>query len=396
MIMRIWAFILVFALAVAFGVMIHQDPGYALFAYKDWTVEMPLWLAVVFLVLIIILSIAFLSVTNVLFSSSSRLRGWWLRHKQISARRNTARWLLELAEGRWKKAEKRLSSSAAHSDVPLINYLSAATAAEESGAVDRRDRYLQLAHGHAKGKEIAVRLTQAQLQHKHGDIEQSLSTLQLLYAENPNHPQVLKQLAAIYESIQDWDSLLALLPSFYKAKIFPNEEARSAMEQKIYLALLPEIARQGKKELTKFWKHAPNSVTGHLNCQKRYIELLHQQGGEEEAESLLRTWLKKNCQDPLLLLYGTIKGPSPKKQLAFAEELLKSQPNNPVLFLTLGRLSLSNQLWGKARDYLEQNIRLAPSAEAYALIAELMDRLGQPEKRDEYFRKGLLFVTQKK
>ncbi len=38
-------FIVLFIAAVFFGVEIMKDPGYALFVYHGWSVQMPLWLA---------------------------------------------------------------------------------------------------------------------------------------------------------------------------------------------------------------------------------------------------------------------------------------------------------------------------------------------------------------
>lgn len=394
--MRLWSFIVVFALAAGIGILIRQDPGYALFSYKDWTVEMPLWLAIVVLFVSVMLVISFFWALNMIFSSSSRFRGWFKKHRQTKSKKNTMRGLLELAEGRYKKAEYYLNKAALHSETPFINYLSAAKAAEKEGALERSDYYLRMAEQSSPGSDIAVKLISAKLQYKHGNVDQSIATLQLLHAEKPKHPEVLKLLAILYEAKKDWLSLLALLPVLTKARVFKDKNEEVALQQKVYIAALPIIADHGKKELISFWNHAPRSVTTDPGCQKVYVQLLLKVSADNEAEGLLRQWLQKNWQDDLGYLYGQVKGPNIKKQLSFAESLLSKYSNNAVLFLTLGRLSLANQLWGKARDYLEQSLRLRENAEAYMLLGQLMDRLEDRSKRDEYFKKGLFSITHEK
>ena len=42
---RLIIYLIILVAAVWLGLKIAEDPGYALFAYQRWTVEMPLWLA---------------------------------------------------------------------------------------------------------------------------------------------------------------------------------------------------------------------------------------------------------------------------------------------------------------------------------------------------------------
>lgn len=51
--MRILLLLIIFLAAVFVGFEIINSPGYALFVYQDWMVQMPLWLAVLFLFLLL-------------------------------------------------------------------------------------------------------------------------------------------------------------------------------------------------------------------------------------------------------------------------------------------------------------------------------------------------------
>ena len=385
--MRVLPFVFVLVLATALGVLIHHDPGYAFFSYGDWSVELPLWLAIL---LIFVLIIAFLSLMwfmQILFSSF-RVRSWWKQRQVKKAKINTHRGLMALVEGKLKQAEKFLMKSAKHSESPMLNYLSAAKAAEAAGATERRDRYLQMALSASNGSNMAIRLTQAQLQINHGELDESINTLKTLYEENPKNPEVLKLLAKLYDSLNDWQALFYLLPSLKKNQVF-SYEALHQLEQKVYQGMLHKSADEGSDQLIKAFKDAPKSLQTDPNFVAFYVKELLARNLASEAEALLKGILKKNYHEDLVHLYGLATGQNIKKQLLFAESLLAAHPNDPVLFQTLGRLCLKNQLWGKAREYLEHSLTLKPSPETYADLGQLMERMGLLDKGNEYFRKGL-------
>ncbi len=62
-----------------------------------------------------------------------------------------------------------------------------------------------------------------------------------------------------------------------------------------------------------------------------------------------------------------MRGADAAKQLKQVETWLKSYPDDAALLLAAARLSMANELWGKARSYLESSLALAPTADAYAL-----------------------------
>lgn len=388
--MRLITFIIVLFLATMLGVLIRHDPGYALFAYQGWTIEMPLWLTLLLIIGIILLGIFILWSLYLVFSSSSRLKLWWSQRQAIRSRRLFTRGLLELAEGSYKKAEIDLRDSARFSDSPLIHYLSAARAAEKNNAPDRRDKYLQLAHDVSGGSDVAVRLTEAQFHFEHGDFEQSIAILQHLHLDHPKHPQVLKLLCTVYQIQQDWHSLLSLLPELKKSNIFASEQALCHLECSIYQGLLPEFAQQPRKSLEKFWRKAPKAIQTDPTCIMLYAEGLIAQGADSTAEEVVRATLTEQWDPKLIEFYGKIKSPASNKQLNFAENCLEEHRHDPYLYLTLGRLCVAQSLWGKARDYLEMSITLQPLPESYALLGQVMEQMGQTEKAQQYYKTGLL------
>ena len=88
-----------------------------------------------------------------------------------------------------------------------------------------------------------------------------------------------------------------------------------------------------------------------------------------------------------------LKAPPQRSSLILRKVYFEREPRNATLFLTLARLCLEDKLWGMARDYLEMSIDCRPSAEAYALLGQLMEQLGDKSKSEETYKNGLLWVV---
>lgn len=392
---RFFLWLVLLSLGVGAGIAIHRDAGYLLVSYHHWVIEMPLWLGAVLL----LMAFAFFYVLLAGLQQVAKVGQFFVRlgqkHRQQQARQRTNRGLIAFAEGHWAEAERLLVKGAGHSESPLLNYLTAARAAQEQGEHQRRDRYLRMAHDATPGTDVAVGLTQAQLQLSHGQLEQSLATLNHLRTLAPKHPYVLKLLKKIYEHLNEWEALSEVMPDLLKAKVITPEEANE-LELKIARALLDrmiEMRSTTTEALTSLWQRAPKALQSDLQAVCHYVNALRDRGEAERAEATLRLALKKSWHDEWILLYGLIKAPVPSKHLTAAEQWLKEQESNPALLLTLGRLSLRAQLWGKAQRYFEASLSLKASAQAHAELARLLDRLGKAEESAKHYRQGLLLAA---
>lgn len=77
--MRGLFFIIIFIAAAFFGFKIVQDPGYALFVYHGWSVQMPLWVAILlFLFLFFCIYLFFLFFYKIILLKYS-IKFWWLK-----------------------------------------------------------------------------------------------------------------------------------------------------------------------------------------------------------------------------------------------------------------------------------------------------------------------------
>ena len=391
--MKLIIYILLLACAAWGGVLLRQDPGVVLLSGQNWSVEMPMWLAIVFILLSLGIILVIVRLLNELFAGYYNSKNYFRRSKKRQAKQRTGQALLQLAESQWALAEKNAIKGAAFSDLPFINYISAAKAAHEQSAWERRDRYLALAAENAPEGKLASGIIKAKLQYKQGDLARSLATLQDLKGIAPKHPLVLKLLGEVYEKTENWTNLLHILPELKKYNSCPKYMLQEFATKAYQGLLLDKTHKYGKQELLSFWKEIPTAIKINARVIETYVSCLCKLEANKEASEILKNFLKKYWDKRLVRMYGFIQGAELGKQIFIAEKWLNVHPGDPALLLTLARLCLRNQLWGKAKDYLEMSIQLEANPEAYAELGRLLDHLGEAEKCQDCYRKGLLTVT---
>ncbi len=385
--------ILVLLLAVTLALIAHNEPGYILINYGPWKLETTLTLAVITLLLGFTALYFLLRFLINAWSLPRRVRAWQRERQLQKARSALTRGLLKMEEGQWQAAEQTLVQSAATSDTPLLHYLLAARAAQKQGAHERRDNYLRLAHQSTPGADVAIGLTQAELQLSHHQTEQALASLQHVSTLAPKHSYASKLLMKLYIELHDWEQLLTLIPELRKRKILTDAEA-DALQIRAHagqIAMVPPA--QDLPALNELWSRIPKYLRMSAPILVNYIQQLHRRGEDLQAEALLREALKKQWSDNLIYWYGLVEGPDSAKQLAFAEGCLKQHSKNPMLLLTLGRLCLRNRLWGKGRAYFESSTGISPRTETYQELGNLLEQMNEPEAALEYYRKGLDMQT---
>jgi len=391
-----WKLSLLIALVIGAlaGSWIKNLPGFVIIAYEKTTYEMRLWIAIS-LILLLLTSLALLGLlVRSLMRSAGKVKGWSGERGWRRSRKRTIEGMLAFTEGRWKASEDAMVNAARTSDTKLINYLIAAQAAQQQNAEVRRDSYLRLAHAAEPAASVAIGLTQAQLQLKHAQYEQALATLTELRAKNPSHPYVLKLLSQLFEKLQDWSQLLALVPSLKKQRVFPQQKVQT-IEDDCVSGLLSNHAAQGDLEALKDrWLKLNSAQRKSAASIYHYAHLLVEFGEMDEAESLLRNLIKKQADAKILALYGQVKSNQLTKQLSFLEGWQNSHLDAPrEVFLTLGKIAFNAKLWGKARHYLEQALQLKPSAEAYLTMAKTLEQLDDPSLMDNCYQQGLIFAA---
>ncbi len=398
---RLFLLLLVVLAAGAWvGEKMVKDPGYVLISYDESTIETSLW------VLLVVLTLGFVALhwaVNIFFKArfpTAKFREWRERRDARQAQGKTLKGLLALSEGRWWKAQRLLSQSAESSGQPLINYIAAARAAHEQGEDKTADELLQKARSSVPQAEVAIGITQVQIQLERGQLEPCLATLLRLRRLAPKHTYVLRLLKDVYVRLEDWQGLTNLIPELRKLKALKEDEI-AALEQTCYSKLLGSTLEKLPVEadsntrlqaLTKEWKSIPSSLSHDKEMIQRYIEQLVSAGSEDKAESFLQDKIKRQWDEDLVNLYGRIKGESAHKQLEVAKGWLKKNPDSAALKLTLGRLAMRNEQWGKAVDYMEESLALEKRPETYTELTRVLQHLGDNKRSLSVLQDGLALM----
>lgn len=385
---KLFSFLAILLLATFIGITALQDNGYILIGRGSTTIEMSLALFIIlqiFLYIFIALSIKIIRGT---WTLPKAIKKQHARSKINKAQQSSKDGLIALAQGQWKKAEKILLKHAENSEMPLLNYLSAARAAQKQNEPERRDRYLALAHKSMPDADFAVELTQAELQFSHGQLEQSLATLVHLKSISPKHTHVLHLLSLLYEKLNSWEELRTLLPELQKYKVTTKSE-QFRLQKLIYKNLLKNCSNNNEK-LQRLWQSRPKELKNDEELIIEYAKSLIKLNNVTQAEPLLKDAIKYKWNPQFIYQYGLIKSEHAQQQLDFAESLLKNHNQNAVLLLTLGRLCINLELWGKAQAYFEASLGIDETAETYREIAQLVEQLGDKEKANKFYKKGCL------
>ena len=374
--------------AIGLGFLIHLDSGYILISYHDWTIETSLWVGIFVMVLFLLLLQLVFHVVRMTAHMGKNVKKWGSERSQKKGQRQTNIGLCELAEGNWKKAESILIKSAQAVLHPFINYLSAARAAQAQGAYESRDAYLKLAHEAKGATEMAVGLTQAQLQIEAKQWEQAIATLQHLNQIDKGHAHVLHLLHKVYMEMNDWPALKTILTGIRKAKMLSKDEL-AELEQLVYFRLLEQDSLSCD-EAQAIWKDVPSALHIQPKLVAAYVKkIMHKH--VKLAVSILEAALAKKWDSSLVYLFGVVatRDDDPKRAFLKAEKWLQKHPRDPELLLCLAKLSISQKFWGQAKHYLEACAGLLDRQDVYQELGYVMQALGENDKALSYYKKGL-------
>ncbi len=364
---------------------LFEDRGYVLIDYRGYLIEMSVP------ALLFVLALLYVAVRTVaaLWKAPQRLGASLAERRQRNSGRELTRGLMLIADGNWAKGERMLMRGARASDAPLIHYLMAARAAQQQGSTARRDQWLRIAHEALPDAENTVLLTQAELQLATGEHARALAAAKRVLGRSPEHPVALALAARACSALGAPHELGALLPKLHRARLPAADIEALTVEGLTAPWADPELTSES---LARMWGELPREIRKYAGVTVLRAAALDRLGRGHDAERELRVALKRTWDPVLIAAYGKVRGADQAKQLKQIETWLRQRPNDAVLLIAAARLCIANELWGKARSYLESSIAIDPAPEAYALYGTLLDGLGESEEAALAFRSGLALV----
>ena len=372
----------VFALAVGLSLAARLNDGYAILAFPPYRVELSLNFAILLGLAGFALGYVLLRLIGHTLRLPLHVRSFRARRRSENGQAAMLAALKALFEGRYGRAEKSAGEAYDLGQAPALSALIAARAAAELRELERRDQWLARAESHDADARQARLAVQASLLLDDRRYEDALAVLRELSASGPKRIATQRMLMKAHQRLGHWDEVRRLATAMGKRGVL----AEVAATQLRITAQIEALRQQAGDAmgLATCWQQTEDKFDARI--ARTAAQLFIALGDCRRAHEILGTALDAEWNGELILLYGECLGADVLTQIERAEKWLKSRLRDPALLLTLGRLCLQQELWGKAQSYLEASLSEEPSRSAHIALAQLFERIGKPVDAGRHYR----------
>ena len=372
----------VFALAVGLSLTAHLNDGYAILVFPPYRVELSLNFAILLGIAGFALGYMLLRLVGHTLRLPLHVRAFRVRRRGEKGRAAMLAALQALFEGRYGRAEKSAGEAYEFGEAPALSALIAARAAGELRELERRDQWLARAENHDTDARQARLAVQASLLLDDRRYDDALEVLRELSRSGPKRIATQRMLMKAHQRLGHWDEVRRLATALGKRGVL----AEVAAAQLRITAQIEALRQQAGDAtgLVACWQHTEDRLDARV--ARTAAQLFIALGDCRRAHEIIEAALEAEWSEQLILLYGECLGADILAQIERAEKWLKSRPRERALLLTLGRLCLQQELWGKAQSYLEASLSEEPSRSAHVALAQLFDRIGKSGDADRPYR----------
>ncbi len=363
-------FLIVVALAVL-AVWITNKSGSVEISWGDWLIETSPAVLVAVAALVTVLGAFIFQV----------LRWFWIGPREIARRRNMRRQrrgyvaltqgLVNAAAGDASGARRLARRANLLLGEPPLTLLLSAQAAQLEGEDELAKVYFEAMLERPDTEFLGLRglLVQAK---KAGEKQKALSLAERAFCLRPRTPWVLTTLLELQTYSEKWSDALSTLHAAQRQKVVDKKTA-VFREAGLLLQQARMVSKKGEgqealKLAEKAFSIAPNFLPVIIFAVEQALML----GQIPKAERMiLRAW--ENTPHPKLAqFFNEIHSDKDvgTRTKSF-EKLASCNPDNPETKLILASGALEAKIWPTARKYLEQALKIRPSAGVYRRLAHL-------------------------
>ncbi|MDB5812981.1 MAG: Heme biosynthesis protein HemY [Rhodocyclales bacterium] len=379
----IWLLAL-FTAAVALILAFNYNVAYALFVWPPWRVQISMNL----LIVLTLVGFFLLHALSRLIAQTLRLpvevRAWRTQRKRDNATRLLHEAERLFMEGRFGQALKHAEAAIEIGAPQGLGALLAARSAQALREYERRDRWLEFARGHDKDIRMARLVLEAEFAVADRRFDDAASRLDELRTAGHRHIAVLRLALQTEQARGRWDEVARIARQLRKVKALSADQAAPLVRR----ALIEQMREaEGELEpLQRIWNSITTAERRDVGLLLRAVPYLVNSGDLVMGVTAIEEALEREWEPELAVLYGRCRTLDLHRQLVTAEGWLRQHPEDAGLLLTLARLCLRGQLWGKAQSYLEASLSISPSRAAHLELAKLADSLGRQEEAQSHYR----------
>jgi HemY protein len=382
------------ALAVGLAVAARYNEGYVLLVLPPWRAEVSLNLFVVAALagfFVIYLLARAVSHTLALPHAVAEFRQRRNQEKASLALRDA--WRL-LQEGRYGHAMR--CAEKVRPDHPGSGMLALAgwRAAHALRDVERSAEWaLRVRAFDTSGLQAARLMTEAEFALEDRRFDEARDALQQFAVLEGRHIAALRLSVRAEQGLGNWREVARLVRQLEKHRALTAGQAAPIRSRAVREAL--RGLRDDPAGLMRYWRELDESDRAEPALALETARALMAAGDCREAQRVIEDALAEHWDAALVLAYGECGKPGEPAgdvlgRIAQAEKWLQRMPRDGALLLTLGRLCRQQQLWGKARSYLEAALAVAPSRAAHVELAQLLDQLEESALAARHYRAAAL------
>jgi len=378
-----------FAAAVGLSLVARYNDGYVLVFIPPKRIEFSLTLFVLLAASAFLLLYYFVRAATYTLSLPEMVRDFRASRAKEKARHALYDAITSSYEGRYARAEKSARAAFEAGEEPALAALVAARAAHRLQRPELRDEWL------AQAQEAAVKagvpalnharlMTAAELLVDERRDREALAVFTELNRSGARHIATQRLALKAMTRAGAWEDALRVARQLEDHKaVHPAVAAktREAAYQGLFTGADAQTLRERLRRL-------PRSERRNPAVARPVAAALIAAGLDREARELLEESLDEQWVDALGALYPDCAedDDAARAQIERAEAWRMRYPREAGVLLALGRLCAAQQLWGKAREYLEQGITITPSREAYVELARMFDATGRAEDANRCYR----------
>ncbi len=376
-----------FAAAVALASAATHNSAYVLLIYPPYRVELSLTLCIVILLATFVVGYVLTRLISAALQLPDYVRKFRTERAQANAHRQLEKVLGIFFEGRYAAAEKAAKRAMESGDRSALYPIVAARAAHELREYGKRDGYLSAVGGKRVGDTSMKLMAASKFMLDQRNPRAALSALQEMRESGvKDHVGALSLELKAQQQAGSWDGVLNVLEKLEKRSAIDVKFAEQLRQQ----AWLEKIRKPGDLAgLTASIKSIPVHLKQNGKIAAATARELIKRGGVARAQQMISDSLEVQWDSELAALYGDCISGDAIAQIEQAEKWLKLHPLDTGLLLALGKLCLHQKLWGKAQNYLDASISIAPSREAYNTMALLLEQLGKSADAFNFYHKAM-------
>ena len=321
-----------------------------------------------------------------------RVRLYRERRSELGAHRGLYEALRALLEGRFVRAERAAQDAQGAPAVAAMAALIGARAAHRMQEYDRRDRWLQQAEADPE-LSTARRVVSAELWAEQRDTVRALRAIDALQSSGARHLHAMRIALSAHVQAGHWRDVMRLVRVLEKRRALPGEAA--ARVRKIAVRGLLTDAADDPEALERTWNAVDSTDRQTPDVALDAARRLNAAGRGKAAALALEAVLERQWDERLLDEYARCEVPGSRATIERAEAWLKDHPRSQTLLRCLARICLRENLWGKARAYLQVCRELGEDAETSLALAELAEAVGDAETAARHYREAALGLAQR-